>query len=216
MGVTERREKEREQRRSAIIDAAKRVFMEMGLEQASMDRIATESELAKGTLYLYFKSKNELIMAIMTEHLQQLNARLLDVARSRLSPQNKVLKSVDVFFAYSSEHQIFYQIMTAVNVREMCQCTPDQQSSPDVERFRELNRETMVIVHSILEDGIAKGAFDPSLNVASTVPLMMVALKGAMVVIMNGMYPPDMFVPPVNEAMGALAKMFVRSIERRP
>ncbi len=215
MGVAERREKEREQRRSAIIDAAKRVFLEVGLEQASMDRIATESELAKGTLYLYFKSKNELIMAIMTEHLEQLNGKLREISRSRLSPQNKVLRSVDVFFAYSSEHQIFYRIMTAVNVRDMCQCGPDHPQSPDIDRFRELNLETMSIVHAILEDGIAKGAFDPSMNVASVVPLMMVALKGAMVVIMNGMYPPDMQMPPVSEAMGALAQLFVRSIERR-
>jgi AcrR family transcriptional regulator len=215
MGVAERREKEREQRRSAIIEAAKRVFLEVGLEQASMDRIATESELAKGTLYLYFKSKNELIMAIMTEHLERLNAMLHDIARSRLSPQNKVLRAVEVFFAYSSEHHIFYRIMTAVNVREMCQCTPDQAPSRDVERFRALNAETMSIVHSIFNEGISKGVFDANLNVQQVVPLMMVAFKGTMVVIMNGMYPPDMPVPPVSDAMRALAQLFVRSLERR-
>lgn len=64
MGIAERKERERELRRSTIIDAAEQVFFTKGIEASTMDEIADLAELSKGTLYLYFKSKAELYMAI--------------------------------------------------------------------------------------------------------------------------------------------------------
>lgn len=60
MGIAERKEREKQQRREEIVKAAEKVFFSMGLEQATMDDIAAEAELSKGTLYLYFKSKEDL------------------------------------------------------------------------------------------------------------------------------------------------------------
>jgi AcrR family transcriptional regulator len=64
MGITERREREKEQRKNDIIDAAERVFFKKGQENATMDDVAEEAELSKGTLYLYFKNKEDLYLAI--------------------------------------------------------------------------------------------------------------------------------------------------------
>ncbi len=64
MGIVERREREKEQRRNDIIDAAERVFFTKGRATATMDDVAEEAEFSKGTLYLYFKSKEELYLAI--------------------------------------------------------------------------------------------------------------------------------------------------------
>ena len=64
MGIAERREREKEQRKNDIIDAAERVFFARGPENATMDDIAEEAELSKGTLYLYFKNKEDLYLAI--------------------------------------------------------------------------------------------------------------------------------------------------------
>ncbi|MBL0323310.1 MAG: helix-turn-helix transcriptional regulator [Ignavibacteria bacterium] len=50
MGIRERKEREKEQRRIDILDSARQAFLKHGLEQTSMDRIAQEAELAKGTL----------------------------------------------------------------------------------------------------------------------------------------------------------------------
>lgn len=65
MGVKERREREKELRRNAIIDAAEKVFFSSGIDRATMDQVAEEAELSKGTLYLYFKSKEDLYLAII-------------------------------------------------------------------------------------------------------------------------------------------------------
>lgn len=64
MGIAERREREKEQRKNDIIDAAERIFFAKGHENATMDDVAEEVELSKGTLYLYFKNKEDLYLAI--------------------------------------------------------------------------------------------------------------------------------------------------------
>ena len=60
MGIAERKEREKQQRREDIIRAAERVFFSRGFHEATMDDIADQAELSKGTLYLYFKSKEDL------------------------------------------------------------------------------------------------------------------------------------------------------------
>lgn len=64
VGILERKEREREKRKNDIVDAAERVFFNKGHENATMDDVAEEAELSKGTLYLYFKNKEELYLAI--------------------------------------------------------------------------------------------------------------------------------------------------------
>ncbi|MFX1302100.1 MAG: TetR/AcrR family transcriptional regulator [Promethearchaeota archaeon] len=59
-----RREREKEQRRNVIIDAAEKLFLFKGFENTTMKQIANEAELGKGTLYNYYNSKDELYIAI--------------------------------------------------------------------------------------------------------------------------------------------------------
>jgi AcrR family transcriptional regulator len=68
MSVAARREREREGRRSLILDAAERVFQRRGLDATTMDDIAAEAQLAKGTLYLYFATKEELLLGMALRH----------------------------------------------------------------------------------------------------------------------------------------------------
>ena len=78
MGIRERKERERERRRQQIIVAAKRVFSEKGFNRATMEDIATEAELSPGTLYLYFKNKDELYASLSLRILQYLLIRMED------------------------------------------------------------------------------------------------------------------------------------------
>lgn len=60
-----------EERRTQILDAAEEVFAEKGLDSARMDDIVEESGLSKGALYWYFKSKNDIGIAIMERIFQR-------------------------------------------------------------------------------------------------------------------------------------------------
>ncbi|MEM1032294.1 MAG: helix-turn-helix domain-containing protein [Myxococcota bacterium] len=84
--VVERRERERAARRDHILDAAERVFWREGFEAAKMGAIAEAAQLAKGTLYLYFRDKDHLALGLATRHQAELLARfatLQDEVRAR-------------------------------------------------------------------------------------------------------------------------------------
>lgn len=76
MGIQERKEREKERRRQQIMVAAKRVFIQKGFGKATMEDIAREAELSAGTLYLYFKNKNDLYASLTLRVLQYLYIRL--------------------------------------------------------------------------------------------------------------------------------------------
>jgi len=73
MGIAERKEREKQQRKEEIIQAAEKVFYSLGLDQATMDHIAAQAELSKGTLYLYFKSKEDLFFEVARKAIGMLN-----------------------------------------------------------------------------------------------------------------------------------------------
>ncbi len=64
MSVASRRERERAERRANILRAAEKLFFSKGFAETTMGEIAAEAELSKGTLYLYFKNKDELFLAL--------------------------------------------------------------------------------------------------------------------------------------------------------
>ena len=67
MGVLQRKEREKEEMRRLILDAAHRLFREKGYDGVSMRSIAEAIEYSPATLYLYYKDKNELFFALQSE-----------------------------------------------------------------------------------------------------------------------------------------------------
>jgi AcrR family transcriptional regulator len=64
MGIHERKLREKENRVRQIVDAAEDIFFSKGVDAATIDEIAERAEISKGTVYLYFKSKEELIATV--------------------------------------------------------------------------------------------------------------------------------------------------------
>lgn len=72
MGITERREREKEELRTRIVEAARDILSERGLEGFSMREIARRIEYSPATIYLYFESKDDLIAAVVVEGMRLL------------------------------------------------------------------------------------------------------------------------------------------------
>ena len=60
-----------EERKQDILRAAKQMFVQQGFASTTISQIANEAEMATGTLYRYFKSKDELIWAVSHEHIEE-------------------------------------------------------------------------------------------------------------------------------------------------
>jgi len=65
MSTTARREREKQQRRESIVDAAEKLFFSKGYDDVSLDDIAQEAELNRATIYLYLKNKEDLYFAVI-------------------------------------------------------------------------------------------------------------------------------------------------------
>lgn len=100
MGTNERRSRERAERRQLILATARALFEAHGVDTTSVDMIAERAELAKGTLYLYFKSKEELLIALLEEDLTQLRtqAALLDQVPSARLALELLLRAALAFY----------------------------------------------------------------------------------------------------------------------
>jgi len=97
MGIYERKKREKEQRRQEIIHAARKVFSHKGFNAATMEEIALQAELSPGTLYLYFKNKEELHTVLSIEILKHLADEIQKVVQQDISVEEKIEKFYDVF-----------------------------------------------------------------------------------------------------------------------
>jgi TetR/AcrR family transcriptional regulator len=76
MATRARRKREKEERRQSILQAAREVFFENGFHQATVEAVAERAEVSKGTVYLYFESKETILALLLLEGLQELVKKL--------------------------------------------------------------------------------------------------------------------------------------------
>ena len=86
MGSIERRERQKENLRREILDAAREMFIDEGYEAVSMRKIANRIEYSPTTIYLYFKDKSELFNQLCEETFAQLAQRLENLHRKHSDP----------------------------------------------------------------------------------------------------------------------------------
>ncbi|MDR3763779.1 MAG: TetR/AcrR family transcriptional regulator [Acidobacteriota bacterium] len=78
-------------RRAAIVDAGSRVFTRHGFVGGSVDMIAREAGLAKGTVYLYFRSKREIYRAVLMQEMQRMKHETIDSIDGKPDLRSKIL-----------------------------------------------------------------------------------------------------------------------------
>ncbi|MEP7233965.1 MAG: TetR/AcrR family transcriptional regulator [Ignavibacteriota bacterium] len=111
MGIVERKEREKEARRTLILEATERVFQTKGIQQATMDDIAKEAELAKGTIYLYYRNKEELQVGIMLRALDMMNDGFQKAVEEENLGIKKIIAIGDAYWKFADEHPFHFGMM---------------------------------------------------------------------------------------------------------
>jgi len=111
MGITDRRQREKEQRRTEIIDAAERLFFSRSYEEVSMDDIAREVELNKATLYLYFKNKEALYATIVLRGIRILREKYTECMKQQLPGIVKVALMGQAYYQFSQEYPEYLRLI---------------------------------------------------------------------------------------------------------
>lgn len=115
MGIPERKEREKEQRRELILDAAEKIFFGKGFPASTVDDIAAQAELSKGTIYLYFKSKEDILLGI---HLRG-EERMFELFRAATSGPEPILVLVTklgaAYYEFFNTHRNYFRIFQFFN-----------------------------------------------------------------------------------------------------
>jgi AcrR family transcriptional regulator len=102
-----------EGKRAGILDAARAVFSRLGYAGTAMDDVAEEAGIAKGTLYLYFKSKQELYLAALARDMRGMAERATGAMEGAESFREKLAAFLRVRLEYCKAHEDFLRIYLA-------------------------------------------------------------------------------------------------------
>jgi AcrR family transcriptional regulator len=156
MGIQERKEREREQRRQQIIVAAKRVFSSKGFNKATMEDIANDAELSPGTIYLYFKNKNELYASLSLRILQYLNIRLEHLIKEKLDDPGKSIRDLQdaLYDVYEFDSQVLINMFHLQSSETLKNLSP-----PLLSEMKKLSGKALAMMAEIFKAGINRGVF---------------------------------------------------------
>ncbi len=118
MGTAERRLREKNERKRNILEVAARIFKSKGFFNATMEEIANEAELSVGTLYLYYKSKEELYISMVFEAMDVFGEHLHKILNESLKPDRKIKKVWEFFYKFKLNYPIYFNILLLLNNRE--------------------------------------------------------------------------------------------------
>ena len=110
MSVEERRQKEKEQRRRTILAAAERLFAGDGFHNTTIEQVAADIDLSKGTIYLYFQSKEDLFFSILEEKIDNYTHHLKERLAQAENLKCAVSITVSEQFKFLTENHHFFRL----------------------------------------------------------------------------------------------------------
>jgi AcrR family transcriptional regulator len=110
MGIKKRREREKENLRQLILDAAREMFAEEGYHAVSMRKIADKIEYSPTTIYLYFKDKNDLLRQICDETFAKLAQRLSKIDKKEGKSLEGFRAGLRAYVEFGLEHPKHYEV----------------------------------------------------------------------------------------------------------
>jgi AcrR family transcriptional regulator len=152
--VANRREREQQMRREVIMTAAQKLFSQKGFELTTVDEIAGEAELGKGTIYSYFKSKDEIYIAILEKGLDLLRERMNGVIAEGKSATETLYGLYDTFIQYHRERRGLIETLFVQVDEQIFLHLGDL-----VRGLKNKSSEWVEMVSRVLREGIAAGEF---------------------------------------------------------
>ena len=155
MGIYERKQREKQRRRKDIINAARKVFSLKGFNSATMEEIASEAELSPGTIYLYFKNKEELHTSLSIDILKYLSIQIHKVVNLDICVEEKIERFRDVFIDLYD-----YDANILINLFHLQSGETLHNLSDEVMQQLKLNSaQAHGAIIQVIRQGIEKGVF---------------------------------------------------------
>jgi len=137
-----------------ILAAARQLLDQRGLEAMTMEEIAAAAGVAKGTLYLYFQSKDDLIQALITLVAENILKDLEAALQAPGLPSEKLRRVVSVLLDYLNRERLLFPIYA----RELLRGKRESREG-FWRNYQELEERFVTLVTSLFAEGIAAGQF---------------------------------------------------------
>ncbi len=201
----DRKNWEKEQRRNRIADIAESVFFSKGLDGATMEEIAREAGYNKRTIYLYFKDKEELFLAVV-QRGQEILIKSLSTAFENHKEKFTLTRELGrAFYNFSTEHSDYFNLIMTYESRSRNYYGGEEKADDDNgfrERCSNASDTYGKFVIDAIELGINRGAIKTSLTSQQMMLLVWGQVFGVMQIILMrkdhfseayGLSPEDLF-----------------------
>jgi len=162
-------------RRKEILDAAKRVFEAHGYAATTMEAVAEEAQIAKGSIYNYFKSKHDLFRTVFLEDLPK---NFMDVTArwaSQGSAADKIQRLLDLWYSRLQEHK-----RTGKLVLEFWSAAAHGEQEELAEMFGTVYSHARSEVAAVIAEGVASGDFPSHVQPGVAAALILAVFDGMM------------------------------------
>lgn len=154
MGIAERKERELKRRERDILQAALRLFDRDDWQLVTIERIAQEAEVGKGTVYLHFSSKEDICGRLALDFARRLLGRLRGIDAA-LPVTTRLAQAIRVFFDAHRSGRRYQRVVS------YCEHGDFRRRVGEANRFEleRIDREIAALIHGMLQDGIATRVF---------------------------------------------------------
>lgn len=207
MTIKQRKERERAARREAILEAAGAVFAEKGLLTSTIDEIAERAELGKGTIYLYFKTKEAMYHALMHRGLELLVQRFEEVIDPVLPADQNLLRLSDAYYRFYREEPQYFKLLfffSHADVRAKAGVEPGEHESGNCLKH----------VAAMIQKGIDDGIFSPAVSAWKAAALAWASAVGIVFVFEQDPEHAKVLNLELEELLKTNMELFIRGIAR--
>lgn len=153
-GTPSRREQAREERRQQILDAALAVFTQKGFHAANVSDVAAEAGVSQGTIYWYFESKDELLMAALLSFVDQFGDAAQAALQECCTAADKLRALAAQMEEFPAEAAVLFPLFLSYWTSSSKREEAAQFWISELVRYKDLFVE-------VVEEGIASGEFRP-------------------------------------------------------
>jgi AcrR family transcriptional regulator len=160
LGLEERRKRERENRKAVILKAARKLFFEKGFKAVTVESIARKAELSKGSIYLYYNSKEEMYAHILLSDIDKFHDRFFDLIQNPSSAVEMLIRLANIYVDYFLSDREMFRILMTFMLHTADMNLPEDLNSCIIKA----TNQTINIIEYILKYGIERGEFPATLN----------------------------------------------------
>ena len=162
--------------KAKLVDVARHLFAKMGVENTTMNDIALASKKGRRTLYTYFKSKEDIYMAVVESELDMLSDMMKRVAEKNISPDEKMIEMIYTRLDAVKEVVFRNGTLRANFFRDIWR----------VEKVRKrFDAKEILLFKDVLREGVEKGVFRID-DIDMTAELVHYCVKGIEVPYIRG------------------------------